>query len=232
MAQAHDDYQRTVPDGTLLSDAVSILIKELRAGHELEALYWARQIEDKFYKYVWRRLEIFACEDVGLANPFLIVIVGALKSAYMTHRAESSKDKPDTNIIAMAVLLLARSAKNREVDNLKNVLGALMKEAGWQPEIPEHALDSHTSSGRNDPRFRDPAFRAMHWFTVASRVTPEVGPMDAYLWHLRNLSRSGAGVLPREDVDAMEAGWREEGRLVYEAGSGYPEVPDDTPWKG
>ena len=64
-----EERELLVPDGTPLKVAVSALIKTLRRGQEVEALYWARQIEARYAKYVWRRLRIFASEDVGLADP-------------------------------------------------------------------------------------------------------------------------------------------------------------------
>ena len=53
----------------------------------------------------------------------------------------------DGNVLAMAVLYLCRSPKNHETDDLKNHVEGRVK-SGWRAEIPDHALDAHTSRGK------------------------------------------------------------------------------------
>ncbi len=66
---SEDKPDLRTPDGTDLRVAVSALIKALRRGQELEGYYWAKQIEaGGFWRYLWRRLRIFASEDVGLGD--------------------------------------------------------------------------------------------------------------------------------------------------------------------
>lgn len=211
------DFEMKCPDGTPLNEAVSILQKEIRRGKELEALYWARQIEAYFPKYVWRRLVIISAEDIGLGNPQAVVVVEALWSAYEVIRKESRKDKPDGNLIAMAVLLLCRSEKNREADHLKNVEHSLEKH-GWKPEIPEYAIDSHTKRGREIYRTKEDRDRG--WFLEWSKVDPEVGPYDARLWHWRRLA--GEGTLDTEEVEKQALAWAEAGDLLYGIEGRYP----------
>jgi hypothetical protein len=217
-----DDYERLVPNGKTLKEAVSVIIKELRRGKEAEALYWARQMEGGgFYKYLWRRLCIFAAEDVGLGNPMAIVIVNSCRMAYIEAKAESGRSTPDGNLIAMAVLVLCRSTKNREVDNLKNVVNDLVKQAHWEPSIPEYAHDMHTKEGRE--RLGDRKSQLRHWALESSHVEPEVGPFDGRLWHLRNFARMG--VLTHEEVEAQAKVWADAGELVYGIEGAYPVVP-------
>lgn len=222
-------FAPSCPNGVPLNEAVSILIKELRRGKELEALYWAKEIEARFHKYVWRRLAIFCAEDIGLANPGLIVQIKALWDSYNQIMLDSSsKGKPDGNLITMAVVLCARSPKNREIDNLKNVVGALVKEAHWAPEIPDYALDQHTARGRaTNPEFATDRGRALYWFTQGSHIENEIGHRDALLWHFRNMARRE--ILPVEDVEEMAREWDEDGRLLYGVDGIYPRVPDSAP---
>lgn len=224
-----DAFKPSLPNGVPLNEAVSILIKEMRRGKEVEAVYWAREIEARFHKYVWRRLAIFAAEDVGIANPNLIVQIRALWESYVQIDAESSaKGRPDGNLIVMAVMLCARSPKNREVDNMKNVIGALVKEAHWQPEIPEYAIDGHTAAGREaNPEFRTDRGRALHWFTIGSHVENETGPRDAKLWHFRNMARRG--IIDTDQVEGLAKDWDEKGYLEYGLEGILPRVPDDAP---
>lgn len=221
----------TVSDGTPLPVAVSVLIKELRRGHELPALYWSRQIEKPFYKYLWRKLATFAAEDIGTANPLAIATVMSLREAYLAEKAESRRAWPDGNFISMAVLVLARSPKNRECDHLKNVEHVL-EHNGWKPEIPEYALDGHTEAGR--ARQLSQHEQDVEWFLESSVVVPEVGPYDARLWHLRRVAHEGDGsLLPVEQVEQWADEWEHQGDLIYGVDGVYPpphagQVPLDT----
>lgn len=216
------EFEPTLPCGVPLNEGVSILIKELRAGRELPALYWARQMEKQFYKYLWRRLLIFCAEDVGLANPDAITQINSLAAAYARIREENQRHHVDGNIVTMAVLVLARSPKNREVDNLKNYLHSLENEYSWAPEIPEHAIDAHTARGRE--KFDTAEKRALHWFGAGAHVENFRGTIDYYLWHLRHLVHKG--LLSADVVQRKAEEWDGRGMLAY----GLEGPP--KPWEG
>lgn len=219
-------FEPSCPNGVPLNQAVSILIKEMRRGKELESLYWAKQIEARFHKYVWRRLAIFAAEDVGFGNPDLIVRVRALWETYMQVMADSSsKAKPDGNLLTMAVMMCVRSPKNREVDHMKNVLGALEKEAKWQPEIPGYALDGHTKAGREMyPELNTDRGRALHWFTTGSYVENQQGFRDAEWWHFKNLYRRE--IITKAELDHLGEVFMANGQLEFGLEGNLPVVPE------
>jgi replication-associated recombination protein RarA len=225
-------FSPTCPNGVPLSDAVSILIKELRRGNEMPALYWAFQIEDRYFKYLWRRLAIFCAEDVGLANPFLITQIRSLWESYMQIKEESSKKKPDENLVTMAVVLTCQSPKNREIDHKKNLHYHLTADKGWAPAIPEYAIDMHTAEGKR--RLKTETDKAFNWMFVASYVENDTGLQDARLWHLRNMAAKGH--MNKEAVEELAQNWFDEGRLRYGL-AGNPEWPtieyraDGTPIK-
>lgn len=217
-------FAPTLPNGVALNEGISILIKEMRRGQELQALYWAMQIEVRYYKYLWRRLAIFAAEDVGFANPDLIVRIRALWDSYMQIRDESSKKgAPDGNLLSMAVLMCCRTDKNREVDHLKNIIGHLMNEGQWAPAIPEYALDMHTPAGK--ARLKTEADRARNWMFESSVVIPDTGYQDGWLWHLRNMQ--GKGLFNKEEIDVYEEQLRSEGRLRMPKGQSWPAIRYD-----
>jgi len=124
-----NQYENITKRGYMLDEVTSALIKSLRRGLEEEALFWGQEIEESgYFRYIWKRLLIFATEDIGLIDPDAIVRINALAQAY-------------------DVLYLARAPKNREVDEFKNHIER-RKRDGWRPEVPDFALDVHTRRGR------------------------------------------------------------------------------------
>jgi hypothetical protein len=204
-----DERPLLVPDGTPLDEATSALIKELRRGNELHAVYWARQLETRYWKYVFRRLSVFACEDVGLANPTAICVVEACRTACERVKAESRSPRPDPNLLVHAVRVLALSAKNRENDDLKNAEEALRR-VGWFAEVPEYAVDWHTERGR---ALYDRDAGLVRWLVDWSQVEPDDGPKDWALWNLRAAVLEG--LLDSAKVEAVAERWEQEGRLRY-----------------
>lgn len=161
---AKGEFEALTPNGTPLPLAVSALTKYLRRDREVHALFWAKQIERRYWKYLWRRLCLVAAEDVGIADPLAIVIVNSLAQAYARHREESSKPTPDGALLAMAVMYLARAPKSREADDFDQAVAHLQSDEGWEAPIPDYALDLHTPEGKERPD------RLRHWVDVASHV--------------------------------------------------------------
>lgn len=206
-----------VPDGTDQRVAISALIKALRRGRELDALYWAAQLSARYPWLVWRRLAIFAAEDVGLGNPQALPQVQAARQAW-EQIAEGSRSRPPVLLLAYAVLILARSAKSREADDLAESMKHLI-ERGWQAQVPDVALDLHTAQGRER---MPPEERLRHWLEEASAIEPDTGPKDWALWIRRWAAQRGH--LDRATVEAQAGSWDSAGRLVHGL-DGYGSLP-------
>jgi hypothetical protein len=209
-ARGGDEYEMTVPDGTTLNIAVTALIKNLRRGRELEALYWAEQIERQYWKYLWRRLLIFASEDVNIGNPNAVVQVRALYENYVTVRTESKNPTVDRSIVTMAVMVLARSPKSRECDDLLNVIVHLQRQYGWRPPNRDEVFDLHTREGKRRWKRK---YRMRHWLEAASKEEPRVGPRDWHLWLIRWAAQRG--IYTVESVDDLATTWNEQGLLQH-----------------
>lgn len=239
---ARSEYSPQTPDGTPLNEAVSAMIKELRRGKEAEGLYWAKQIEVRFYKYVWKRLMIFAAEDVSIANPDAIVQVRALHEAYMFTRdskvggdacmcphcgevveAQPAQARADKDVLALAVMILARSPKCRESNLLWAAVDELEK-VGWKPEVPDYALDGHTRRGKMIHPI--PEKRHLLWFTEWSKVVPDVGPSDLHAWHVRRMVAQK--IMTEEQAQQILLDYVERDVLVYKDELPFPEWEDQA----
>lgn len=208
-----------LPDGTEYDVAVSALIKTLRRGHELDALYWSSQLCVRYPWKTWRLLEVFAAEDIGPANAQALPHVVAGRIAWEHHQKES-KARPPFVLLSSAVLCLARSPKNREADDLAESLKHLI-ERGWRAQVPDYAIDMHTREGRASTPRED---RLERWLTEGSVIVPDHGPKDWRAWILRWAVQRGH--LDPEQVEAQISDWHRAGRLVH-GPDGYGSVVDD-----
>jgi putative ATPase len=92
-------------------DTISAFIKSMRASDEQGAMYWLAKMlhagED--FRFIARRILIFASEDIGLADP------EALQLAVATQQAVEFVGMPEARIpLAHATAYMCRAAKSRE----------------------------------------------------------------------------------------------------------------------
>ena len=98
-------------DGDAHYDTISAFIKSMRASDEKGAMYWLAKMlhagED--FRFIARRIVIFASEDIGLADP------EALRLAIATQQAVEFVGMPEARIpLAHATAYMCRAAKSRE----------------------------------------------------------------------------------------------------------------------
>src|SRR5437762_2416084 len=92
-------------------DTISAFIKSMRASDEKGAMYWLAKMlhagED--FRFIARRIVIFASEDIGLADP------EALPLAIATQQAVEFVGMPEARIpLAHAVAYMCRAKKSRQ----------------------------------------------------------------------------------------------------------------------
>jgi len=167
--------QLHTPGGHLCGEVASALQKEIRRGHEQDALYWATELDLAGYGgYVWKRLRIIASEDVGPADSNVAVQIRVLYENWVEQRKADKDEAVSLNaaiFLVHAVILLARAAKSRIVDHALMV----MFEGDRAPvEIPDYALDKHTARGRKMGRGHD------HFFDVAAQLNNQAKLADPY----------------------------------------------------
>lgn len=132
--------------GYEMGQVASALQKEIRRGNEKQALYWAIELNSRYPYYLWRRLFIIASEDIGVANPQLIILICQMKKE-VNELYKKHKDY-DLAILGTAILLLCRSPKSREGDDFVNEVLREMRTHKLDLEIPDYALDMHTAKGK------------------------------------------------------------------------------------
>ncbi|PYJ73194.1 MAG: AAA family ATPase [Verrucomicrobia bacterium] len=98
-------------------DTISAFIKSMRASDERGAMYWLAKMlhagED--FRFIARRIVIFASEDIGLADP------EALPLAIATQQAVEFIGLPEARIpLAHATAYMCQAAKSREAYDALN----------------------------------------------------------------------------------------------------------------
>jgi replication-associated recombination protein RarA len=179
--------------GYLNSECTSAMQKCIRRGLDEEALFWATELDLAGYgAYVWRRLQIIASEDIGLADPNICVQVRALYENWIEQRKNAHKERRNVTgriFLVHAVLICARAKKSRMVDTATITI---YESERPQREIPDFALDMHTAKGRGAQRGVD------HFFKVGAAIKNAERSLlpDRYLkraWHARRTARNGHG---------------------------------------
>src|SRR5437773_858969 len=120
-------------------DTISAFIKSMRASDEKGAMYWLAKLlhagED--FRFIARRIVIFAIEDVGLADP------EALPLAIASQQAVEFVGLPEARIpLAHAVAYMCRAKKSREA---YEALGAATEEIESEQtsRVPENLKNKH-----------------------------------------------------------------------------------------
>ena len=120
-------------------DTISAFIKSMRASDEKSAMYWLAKMvhagED--FRFIARRIVIFASEDVGLADP------EALLLAIATQQAVEFVGMPEARIpLAHAVAYMCRAKKSREAYDALNAATEKI-EMEQTKRVPEHLKNKH-----------------------------------------------------------------------------------------
>jgi putative ATPase len=120
-------------------DTISAFIKSMRASDEESAMYWLAKMlhagED--FRFIARRIVIFASEDIGLADP------EALPLAIATQQAVEFVGLPEARIpLGHATAYMCRARKSREAYDALNAATEKI-EAEQTKRVPEHLKNKH-----------------------------------------------------------------------------------------
>jgi putative ATPase len=155
-------------EGDAHFDTISAFIKSLRGSDPDAALYWMGKMvyagEDP--RFIFRRMIIFASEDVGLADPQALVTVMAAAQAF------DYVGMPEGRFhLSQAALYLATAPKSNSTMGFFDALSAVQQER--EAEVPNHLRDASRDKegfGHGEGYLYPHAYRD-HW--VAQQYLPE-----------------------------------------------------------
>ncbi len=155
-------------EGDAHFDTISAFIKSVRGSDPDAALYWlARMVyagEDP--RFIFRRLLILACEDIGLADPHAIDLVSACASTYDRVGLPEGRYH-----LAHATLYLAAAPKSNSAMAFFDALAAVAEERAG--DVPVHLKDGSRDKegfGHGEGYLYPHAYRD-HW--VAQQYLPD-----------------------------------------------------------
>ncbi len=171
LAIAEESIQRRAvlydKEGDYHFDTISAFIKSLRGSDPDAALYWMAKMvyAGESPRFIFRRMLIFAGEDVGMADPNAIQVVNACAQAF------EQVGMPEGRFhLALAALYLATAKKSNTAFAFFDALEQVAKEA--DSGVPNHLKDASRDKegfGHGEGYLYPHAYRD-HW--VAQQYLP------------------------------------------------------------
>jgi replication-associated recombination protein RarA len=171
-------------------DCISAMQKFIRRGMEREAMEMAVEMghtSKAFGTWIANRLEIISHEDIGLANPNVIMLV-----ATCCNQARQWYDPKKLGqwrmVIGTAIRAMCRSAKSREGDHFQAAVGLRSQLEDFVPEVPDWTADQHSHRGRKLGRGLD------YFREHSTKLVPpaEKDPYEDEAYRLWKLKKAGA----------------------------------------
>jgi putative ATPase len=145
LAIAEESIQRRAvlydKEGDYHFDTISAFIKSLRGSDTDAALYWMAKMvyAGEAPRFIFRRMLIFAGEDVGMADPNAIQVVNACAQAF------EQVGMPEGRFhLALAAMYLATAKKSNTAFAFFDALAQVEKEA--DSGVPNHLRDASRDS--------------------------------------------------------------------------------------
>ena len=154
-------------DGDYHYDIISAFIKSIRGSDPDAALYWlARMVRaGESPHFIFRRMLISACEDIGLADPHALTVVNSAAEAFDRIGLPEGRYH-----LTHAALYLATCPKSNSALGFFDALQAVEKE---QTQVPNHLKDANRDGealGHGDGYLYPHAYRD-HW--IAQQYLPD-----------------------------------------------------------
>ncbi|MGO2082686.1 hypothetical protein [Vagococcus sp.] len=163
----------TTRNGLAGDEVISALQKSIRRGKERDACEFAYEMfitSPQFEEKLWRRLLAISVEDIGMGNSNAAIMINSL---YQMRQAFQYNEADRAMFFIHAIRYLCNSEKDRSSDLLKNIVIKNFA-MGYVPEIPDIALDKHTTRGKEMGRGSE------HFLHEASKVIPQAEVSNTY----------------------------------------------------
>lgn len=163
LAAAEESIQQKVVlydrDGDYHYDVISAFIKSIRGSDPDAVLYWlARMLSaGESPRFIFRRLLISACEDIGLADPHALTVVNSAAAAFERVGLPEGRYH-----LIHAALYLAVCPKSNSALGFFDALQAVQKE---NADVPNHLKDANRDGaalGHGEGYLYPHAYRE-HW---------------------------------------------------------------------
>jgi len=112
-------------------------------------MYFALKLNKIDANYLWRRLLIFASEDVSIANNQMAILINSL---YNTVRVLGIGGGDSLECLTQAILALCRTEKTRLNDFVIMEMLGKMDNPEYHISVPDFAYDNHTWQGKSKGR--------------------------------------------------------------------------------
>ena len=168
-------------EGDAHFDTISAFIKSIRGSDPDAALYWlARMVQaGESPNFIFRRLLISACEDIGMADPHAVEVVAACAQAFDRIGLPEGRYH-----LAHATLYLATAPKSNSSMAFFDALSVVQKENSY--DVPNPLKDASRDSdglGHGQGYLYPHAYRD-HW--VAQQYLPD-GLQGRIFYHPTNM---------------------------------------------
>jgi len=159
----------------------STIQKDIRRGEEESAMFFALELahESKSsFSWLRNRLKIIAYEDIGLANPDVVLEVSKAVDD-MDFLYQNNNEEWEMSL-AYIILLLCRSKKSRITDHFKVYVKRLWEDDSGRVkvDIPDYALDWHTTKGSELGRVKHTTKGADHFIEEGEKLINESTEME------------------------------------------------------
>ena len=153
-------------------ELISTLQKEVRRGNEEKAIYWALELGEEGksgFGQLASRLRVISYEDIGLGDPNIVLQVS---KAIDDMQEMYKKNKGEWRIVlSYIVLLLCRAKHSRITDHFIIAMKDYWKNK--KLDIPDYALDMHTSAGNLIGRTKSSAKGIDHFTKEGEKLKNE-----------------------------------------------------------
>jgi replication-associated recombination protein RarA len=156
---------------------ISAMQKYIRRGQEKEAMEFASEVmhtSKAFHTMVVNRLLVICHEDLDtLAAPHVFPFVAASLAA--SRERYTDKIGEARLMVGNCIRMMARSPKSRAGCHFGAAIGLRSLLEDYKPEIPDFALDQHTTKGRAMGRGLD------HFRDEGAKLVPPPTGDDPYI---------------------------------------------------